>query len=470
MTGPPEGVEPGSGEPRLPWRVVATVAVGSPLTPLNSTMIAVALVQIQAAFEIGLVSTTWLISSFYIAAAIGQPLLGRIVDRAGARRVYCVGLGVVSVTGLLTPLATEFWMLVVSRVLLALGTSAAYPAGMAIYRQQSGSGNRMPTAALAVTSIAASSAAMLGPVVGGLVVGSAGWQAIFLVNVPLTLLGIVLALSWIPADAPTHRRSRGDLLQSLDLPGVGLFAAALTAGLAFLLSGRGALWWLAIVAVALATAFLYRERRTSQPFLDLAWLRSQPALVAVLVRFLLVNVIFYSVYFALPVWLESVQGRSPDRVGLLILPSSVISILVAPVAARAVRTRGSRPVLIVGLVLMTLSCVGVLFLRPESPAEVVLAISALIGLPNALTNMSLQAALYEAAPVAFTGLAAGMYQSSRYVGAVLASAVLGALTGSHMDAGDLAKVVGAALVVMALLLGTLRARAGPEAGSGGVRQ
>ena len=105
----------------VPRRVVAALLLGTLLNPLNSSMIAVALVQIEREFAVGIVAASWLISAFYLASAVGQPVFGRLADRFGPRRVYCLGLVLVGVAGVLGPLAPTFGWLLAARVLLACG-------------------------------------------------------------------------------------------------------------------------------------------------------------------------------------------------------------------------------------------------------------------------------------------------------------------------------------------------------------
>ena len=107
---------------------------GTLLNPLNSSMSAVALGLIQAHFEISVATASWLLSGFALAAAVAQPVMGRLADLFGPRRIFCTGLLVVGVASGLAPLAPAFGWLIACRMLQAFGTSAAYPAGLAIIR------------------------------------------------------------------------------------------------------------------------------------------------------------------------------------------------------------------------------------------------------------------------------------------------------------------------------------------------
>ena len=186
-------------------RLVGTLALGTSLNPLNSSMIAVALAQLQTDFRVGVGTSSWLVSAFYIGAAVGQPLMGRLVDQVGARRMFLAGLAVVLLASAATPFVPGFWWLVGLRVVQAFGTSTAYPAALVLIRAAT-PGRPAPTAGLGAITVANSTSAALGPVLGGFLVSGAGWQAVFLVNVPICLAGLVLARRVLPRQRPTRRR------------------------------------------------------------------------------------------------------------------------------------------------------------------------------------------------------------------------------------------------------------------------
>jgi MFS family permease len=459
----------GPSPPRLPRKLVLAVALGTPLTPLNSTMIAVALVRIQAQFEVSLAASTWLVSSFYIAACVGQPVLGSLADQLGPRRVFCAGLVLVCLTGAATPFAPSFGWLVVSRVALALGTSAAFPAGLAILRTAAGPGQPIPAAALGALSVAASVSAAIGPVIGGLLVTAAGWSAIFVANVPLTLLGLAVALRWIPRDdRATRTPGAPGILGTVDFGGILLYACALTAALSFLLAlGDEVLWPLLPVFLGGGVLFWWHERRVRHPFLDLPMLARDRAMLRVLTSFTAVNVVFYTIYFGLPMWLERIRGLSPAQSGLLVLPISAVAIVLTPLVARYVSRHGPRRPILAGSYLLVVASLALLALRSDTPAGVIAVLAAVLGFPNAFNNFGLQAALYQLAPAALMGRAAGLFQAARYSGAILASVLLGVVYGQTVSAEGfrVLAVVALGVSIGLVLAGSWQGRREP--GSGG---
>jgi MFS family permease len=379
-------------------RIVGGLAVGNLLNPLNSSMIAVALVNLSADFGVPLATVTWVVSAFYIGGGIGMPLMGQLADRFGARRVLAAGLVLVGITSGLAPVAPSLAVLVGLRVFQAVGTSAPYPAALAIFRRLDARG-RAPAGALGAISITNSVSSALGPVLGGALVALAGWQAIFVANVPLVIVALVLALVWLPPDAARAGPRRRDADPAEQ-------------------NNRG------------GTA--------EQPARVSAWrlLRSKP-LLSVYAQFAAVNLVFYAVFYGLPLWLEQTRHYAPDATGLLLLPVAGIGIGATPIAARLITQRGPRPALLVGSGVLLAGSVLLFAFDDQTPVLVLLAVGAVLGVPNGFNNLGLQAALYEAATANQIGAAAGALQTCRYIGAVAATAIIGAVFGAEATSGSL---------------------------------
>jgi MFS family permease len=454
-------------------RLVAAVATGTILNPLNSSMIAVALVPIAADFGAGTTTSTWLISGFFLAAAIAMPLMGRFADLFGPKRTFVTGLALVGISGAIGTIAPSFALLVLCRVLMAFGTSTAYPSGLAIFRARDPDGNA-PAGALAILGIAASVMAAAGPVLGGVIVGTVGWQGIFLINVPIVLVGLVIAVRWLPADPPAtvhvSFRSRAgveDFLDTIDMPGIAFFAVMVVGVLAFLVALPTEVDPPLIGVAAAGVIFLVaRELNARRPFVDLRMLARQPTLIWLYAQFAGVNLVFYGVFFGLPIWLEDVLGFSAAQAGMLLLPLAGIGILASPVAARIVSRRGPAPAIIIGSVALLVGSIPLMAFGDATPVAAILVVGAILGLPTAFNNLGLQAALYEATPASLMGTASGQFQTFRYTGAIAASAVLGIVfagtpTSEGFDRLAIVLVVVSAILVVASIGGARLARRTP---------
>lgn len=423
---------------RVPRRVMAAILLGTVLNPINSSMIAVALVRIRDDFDVSVVSLSWLISSFYLVAAVGQSVLGRLADQFGPRRVQCAGFVLIVVAGVLGPLAPSYGWLIAARLLLAAGTSAGFPAGLALLRNASG-GRRPPPSTLAAITIGGSTSAALGPAIGGALVLLAGWQAIFYVNVVVGVVALPLSLRWLPRD-PQHEGgvSLATVRSLVDLPGIAAFTVMLASVLALLLSlASEPLWWLAPIALLAAGALVASDRRREDPFLDVRMLAGNRPLLAVCVQYLLVNVVAFGVFFALPLWLESARGFGSGGAGLLMIPLAGVAIVATPLAARLIARRGERPALLLGAGGYVAGTLLLLTFSPSTPLWAIVPATIVLGIPIGFNNLGLQSALYGASDPERTGAAAGIFQTSRFVGAVLATSLLGVVLADGIDTAGL---------------------------------
>jgi len=433
-------------------KFVAATSFGSVLNPVNSSIIAVALVPIGRAFGVGAGATAWLVSALYLATAIGQPTMGRLADLVGPRRVYLFGTACVAVGGLLGYLGWSLGSLVAARIVIGLGTSAAYPAAMAMVRRQAQRLNtEAPGSVLGALAVAGQATMAAGPPLGGLLIAVGGWRLTFLVNVPLAVAGIAAVLAWLPADDQAVHVARA--WRDLDPPGLGLFAASLTGLLLFLMSLANPRWWLLGGTAALLAALTAHERRVRSPFLDVRMLARNRALTTTYVRFGITMLITYGFIYGWTSWLEESAGLSPAAAGLLMVPSFVIA---AVVSAFAARHRRVWPLLVVGAAALAAGSAGLLLLTAHSPLWLLLVVSIVFGAQNGLNIVTNQTAMYAQAPADATGTAAGILRTFMYLGAIASASLISLSFGrAATDAGlhrlaTILTIAGVALLLVTL--------------------
>jgi MFS family permease len=403
-------------------RFVAATSFGSVLNPVNSSIITVALVSIGHAFGVGASATTWLVSSLYLATAVGQPAMGRLADLAGPRRVYLAGTAVVAAGGLLGDLGWSLGSLIAARIVIGLGTSGAYPGrdddgpapgpaaepGCSRRRawragnRRTGHPGRRPAAGRPAHRRR------------GLAAYVPGQRA------ACGRRGRCRA-GLAPADDQEVRLARA--WRELDPPGLVLFAAALTVLLLFLMSLTSPRWWLLGVTAALTA----RELRTRTPFLDVRMLAHNRALTTTYIRFGVTMLITYGFIHGWTPWLEQSAGLSAADAGLLLVPSFAAAAVVSALAARRSRIW---PLLVGGAATLVVSSSGLLLLSGRSPLWLLLAVSVVFGAQNGLNVVTNQTAMYAQAPADSTGTAAGMLRTFMYLGAI-ASASLISLSFGH---------------------------------------
>ena len=442
-----------SNKPRT-GLAVAGLSLGTALNPLNSSMIAVALVVLRADFGLDVAAVTWVITSFYLASAAGQPVMGRLADRFGPRRMFMLGMGTVAITCALAPFSPNFALLCVARAVMALGTATAYPSAVVMIgaiAQRAGTESSRP---LGRIQMANTSAAAVGPVAGGLLVGQVGWEALFLVNVPLALAALFIVRKVAPADGVRERGSLARLAKDSDIPGIAGFVGSLLLVMMALLDvAPGYRWWLLGAGTVLAGLFVLRELRFSPPFLDLRLLGRNRPLMLVYLGFAVFSSVYYFVFFGLPQLLQEAGGYDPGLVGLLMLPLAAMSVLATPWAVRAMGTFGVRSVLIAGVVLLTAVAALMWLLTGSLAIPLVLALTTLMGVPYGAVGIATNQGMFLSVGPQERGVAAGIYQTCRYVGAITATVMIGVFAGGGVDQASWGLMVLAMLVLSAVAFG-----------------
>lgn len=412
--------------------LLAAVASATLLNPLNSSMISVALPSLGEEFGLSFAGVTWVVSVFYLTSAVAQPVVGRLGDLYGKRRVFFAGISLVAASSLLAPFAPSFLWLVLARAAQAIGSSVFYPVGTGLIREAIA---ERRASALGVLAFFASTSVALGPPLGGLLVHGGGWRLLFFVNLPFLAFSAVLAGIVMPRDPARGARKR---TAPLDLLGILLFAVALTATLVFLLSLSGTFNLYAALLATVAWALFYgQERRSADPLIDLSRFFSNRVTLAVHAQYVLLNVVFYATFFGMPTFLQEARGLDARAAGLVMLSVAGLSVVSAPVAGRLIDRRGTAPVLLVSaLAVLT----GVLLLYAVGSgtgiAWIVLAL-AFLGLGGGFGNLGLQNALLDRTPKGETGAAFGLFMTSRYLGTILATSLLGIFFGPAIGAREL---------------------------------
>jgi predicted MFS family arabinose efflux permease len=295
---------------------------------------------------------------------------------------------------------------------------------MLIQRRAKAAGmEKPPGGVLGGLLIAGIATASLGLPIGGVLVEAAGWRWVFFVNVPVALIALAAALIWIPRDpAQQTPKNARDVLSRIDLTGIIGFALAMTALLAFLFSLPEPNWTMLGAAVVLFVALTLWELRAKHPFVDVRLLVRNAALTRTYLRYALVALCVYVVLYGITQWLEAGRHMSALGAGLLLLPMSVISGVVAVPISRRNLIRG--PVIVAALASLVGSA-GVLVLASGTNIVWIVLITLAFGVALATAASGNQIALYTQAPREQLGVASGLFRTFGYVGSIASSAITG---------------------------------------------
>ncbi|MGA5130023.1 MFS transporter [Streptomyces olivoreticuli] len=409
------------------WTFTAPLYVGSSLNPVNSSIIATALVPIATELHVPVGSTAVLVSSLYLASAVAQPTAGKLAEVLGPRRIFLSGIVLVLLGGLVGGLGQNLATLTVARVLVGIGTSAAFPCAMVLIRRRAEESglDAPPGGVLGGIAIAGMATAAVGPPIGGLLVGAAGWRWAFLINIPVTAIAMAMAMRWLPKDAVLDREHMGfrKVADRIDLPGILGFAVSMSALVIFLMSLPHVEWIALAVFVLAAVPTVVWELRKTAPFFDFRGLAANGALARTYLRQALTLLGVYSVMYGMTQWMEAAHGISTVGAGLLLLPMGAVSALLShPLASRNL-VRGP---LVASAVTMLLGSAGIMLLTSHSPAIAIVLVSLVFGVTSASTTVGNQTALYLAAPPEQIGTASGLFRTFGYLGTIT-SAVIGSI-------------------------------------------
>jgi MFS family permease len=441
------------------WRFTTPLVLGSALNPINTSLIATALVPIADGIGVPVGQVTVLVSALYVATAIGQPTAGKLAEVFGPRRVFLAGVLSVLAGGVVGSAGSDLTTLVVARVLIGAGTSTAYPSAMVLVRQRADRAGLAtpPGGVLGALVIAGGVTGALGLPIGGVLVDAWGWRATFLVNLPVALVTLAAAARWIPPDPRPDRHGGARALAArVDVAGIAGFAVTLTALLVFLLSLPRPDWLALGVAVAAGAGLVWWERRAGHPFLDVRLLVTDLALTRTYLRFALSTLCVYTVMYGLTQWLQAGHDLTARETGLLMLPMTLAGAVLAGPIARRNLVRG--PLLVGGIACLGASAGTLLLTTTLSPGWA-MAVTLAFGVALGTTMTSNQTALYQQAAAELIGTASGLLRTFGYLGSVASSALIALVFHTRIDDVGLhliAWIMVAASVLGLVLLATDR--------------
>jgi EmrB/QacA subfamily drug resistance transporter len=327
---------------------------------LDITVVNVALPSIQADLGIAVKDLQWVVTAYTLAFGGLLLLGGRAADLLGRRRIFLAGLGVFTVASLGAAMAGSPASLIIARVAQGVGAAMLSPAALSLITSSFPDGPQRRRALAAWAAVAASGGAF-GVLAGGALTDLFGWEAIFLVNVPVGLAVGIAALRILPS--PERRAGR------IDLSGALLATGSLVALIYGLVEAPSAGWLstqtLALLALAATglLAFVAVEARTRAPLVPLGVFRRRPTVTALVLMIAGMGTVMSAFYFC-SLYLQQVLGHSALRTGLEFLPGAVLLIAAAHVGGHLVARHGPRPVLAIG---MSLGALGALLLSGVSP-------------------------------------------------------------------------------------------------------
>lgn len=426
---------------RAPWLAVGAVCVGAFMGQLDASIVTIALPDMHRDLHVSLGAVAW-VSLIYLLVLIAMvAAVGRLADMVGRKLLYLYGFAVFTAASVGCGLATSLWLLLVMRVVQAIGAAMLQANSVALIRTSVGPGQLRR--AIGIQGAAQALGLALGPAVGGLLIAAGGWQWIFWVNVPAGILGI--ALGWFLLPRTRHRAAR----VPMDWMGLLTLMPCTAAILLAFSLGGGARPVLAAVllvgGLALGAAFVLIERRRAHPLVDLGLFARWPFSAGILSSVLGYGVLF-GLLFITPIMLEAQFGVSAAVAGLQLAVLPVALGITAPAAAFLTARLPTHAVTAIGMAIGTIGVVPLAFL-PGSRLAVVVGL-ALIGIGLGTFTPANNSSVASAGDDENAGMVSGMLNMTRGLGTAFGVAAASAMYSIFAPLGG----AGASTVTMILLM------------------
>jgi EmrB/QacA subfamily drug resistance transporter len=413
------------------WWTLGAVAFGLFMIMLDNTVVNVALPSIQRDLGIGISELEWIVNGYALTFAVLMLTGGKLADLLGRRLIFIAGLAIFTAASLACGLATSAGFLIGARIVQGVGAALMNPATLSIITATFPP--RQRGMAIGIWAGVSAMALAIGPLVGGILTQQINWSWIFFVNVPVGIIGIIVARLVIDESRDQSEEQRLDLPGLLS-SGIGLFA--LTYGLIEAnnygwTSGRILASF--VVAVLGLVAFVLLEQHQRVPMLDLSLFKN-PTFAAANTVMLFVALAMFGIFFFVSLYVQNILGYSATQAGATFLPLTVMIILLAPIAGKVSDRYGSRWPVGLGMTLVAASLLVDSTFAVDSTFWDLLPALLLGGVGMALAMAPTTAAAMGSVPVDKAGVGSAVLNSARQVGGSLGIAVMGAIVASYVHA------------------------------------
>jgi len=406
------------------WWTLGAMCFALFMIMLDNTVVNVALPSIQNDLGASISGLEWTVNGYTLSFAVLLATGGRLGDIFGRRRMFLTGVIIFALSSATAGLAPDETSLVVSRIVQGVGAALMMPGTLSIITDAFPAHERGK--AMGTWAGVSALALAIGPVLGGFLTENVSWRAIFYINIPVAVGAVAATLFAV-------RESRDTSVgRDVDYPGVGVLTVGLTALVLALVEGNSWGWGsaqvLGLIALAVLAlpAFVFVENRVKAPMVQFDLLADRNFLGAIVVA-MIISFAMLGVFFFLALYMQDILGYSPLEAGVRFLPSTLMIVLVAPIAGRLADRFGPRWLIGGGLLLVAASLFSFSGIAVDSSYLDLLPGFMLLGIGIAMTMSPMTSAAMNAVPVQKAGIASGVLSMFRMVGGSLGIAVTGAI-------------------------------------------
>jgi EmrB/QacA subfamily drug resistance transporter len=414
------------------WWTLGAMCFALFMVMLDNTVVNVALPSIQREIGAQLSALEWVINGYTLTFAVLIATGGRLGDIFGRRRMFLAGVIIFAVTSATAGFAQDPAMLIGSRAIQGIGAALMMPATLSIIT------NAFPAAergkAIGTWAGVSALALSIGPVIGGFLTEYVSWRAIFFINLPVAIAAVIATVFAVTEsrDETVDRR--------VDYPGVISLTAGLTAIVLALIEGNSWGWGSPQIVALLAggivgiAAFVAIEMRVAAPIVEFALFRTRQFIGTNLVAFI-ITFAMMGTFFFMALYMQDILGYSALEAGVRFLPTTLVIAVVAPISGRLADRLGPATPMSAGLAILAVSMFMFAGISTATTYSGLLVPFILMGFGIALVMSPMSTAAMNAVSVQKSGVASGILQMSRMVGASVGVAATGAIFQAQLGSG-----------------------------------
>ncbi len=413
-----------SARPTWKWFILINVLIGATMSALDVSIVNVAMPTLKTEFNTSMAVVEWVAMAYMLTLTIFLPFFGRLADMFGRSRLYNAGFVVFTVGSLFCGMAASAPSIIAARVVQAIGAGLLQANSVALITQAFPAYERGK--AIGIQGAVQAIAMAVGPFVGGILITTIGWRAVFYINIPIGIIGTIAALLVLPPNQKIEKKETIDYLGTL------FFAS----GLAFLVLvfnegvklgwGSNTIIVYFLHACILLGLFVLTELRVKHPLIDLKLFKNSTFLIGNLTGMMSYYVLF-AVLFLMPFYLEKVLNLSPALTGMLLTPIPLAMAMVAPFSGHISDKYGSRIMTASGMLVSALACFSLLFLGVHAHVALLVGELVLLGVGMGLFTPPNNSAIMGAAPKEKLGLAGGVLNMMRSLGLIFGVDISGVI-------------------------------------------
>lgn len=418
-----------------PWPALWSLLIGFFMILVDSTIVNIANPAIMKHFNVGIDQVIWVTSAYLLSYAVLLLIAGRLGDRFGPKVLFLSGLVLFTIASALCGFADSITTLIIARVIQGIGGALLSPQSMAVITRIFPQHQR--GTAMGIWGASAGAAMLVGPLAGGLLVDSLGWQWIFFVNLPVGVIGFILAWIYVPK-LETHPH-KFDLLGVL-LSGAGMFLLVfgIQEGETYkwgTITGPITVWGTITSGLVLMVAFVIWQRvNKSEPLLPLDLFKDRNFTIAnsaiTMMGMVISSMVIPLVFFA-----QIVLGYTPTQSALILLPMALLVIPLSPVVGKLISKHNPKWFIFSGYALFSISLyIYTLTFQPGQTWQILLIPSAIMGVAQSLIWGPMGTVATRNLPMRQAGAGSGIYNTTRQIGAVIGSAAITAIITARLTA------------------------------------